>query len=107
MGNKVSDAHAAFIFRIEVKFKDGGLHHEYFCSITSYRGALSMQLTQTFPLCFHVILSRNKSMFHILPKFKEDNVGFAVLTAVSTNNIIFYDVTPYCLVEFHQRFELT
>jgi hypothetical protein len=36
MGAKVSDEHVAFIFRIKVKYKDGGLYHEYFWRITSY-----------------------------------------------------------------------
>jgi hypothetical protein len=36
MGDKVSNEHVAFISRIEVKFKDGGLYHEYFWNVTSY-----------------------------------------------------------------------
>jgi hypothetical protein len=31
-------------------------------------------------------------------------VGFKVLTAVATNNIVFWDVTPCSAVEFHRIF---
>jgi hypothetical protein len=32
---------------------------------------------------------------------KEDRVGFEVLTVVTMKSIIFWDVTPYSLVEVH------